>query len=59
MSKFKIGSLVKLNKSVVTASNETARIKLFLEEIVGGVMLDSPIAEFRYWNINDLELVEE
>ena len=38
--------------------NATAKIKTFLSDIEGGVVLDRDLGGMKYWNVSDLELVK-
>lgn len=56
----KVGTPVRLKKAVSPkGKRETATITTKLESIEGGVVLDKPLDGFRYWNVNDLEKIEE
>lgn len=63
MTKLKVGSRVRIKQDVLLnrndkATNETAVIELFYNDVVGGVRLDKELAGFTSWNVEDLELVE-
>jgi hypothetical protein len=59
----KPGDVVKLKLSVPVHSymkrhsQVQATIVAMLEDIPGGVFLDGHLAGFRYWNVEELELV--
>lgn len=39
--------------------NSTAKIKIMLKDIPGGVVLDRELHGLMYWNVSDLEKVEK
>lgn len=61
----KVGDKVRLKKCVHIGkvpegreNNRTARIEMLLEDIEGGVKTDRDLRGMRYWNVEDLEVVE-
>lgn len=64
-----IGDKVKLKEDVLPhrnskARHERAHIKAWLNEgmfknVEGAVFLDAPLDGFQYWNVDDLEVVNE
>lgn len=52
MPRIREGSLVRLK-----GRKMRARVWYLLSGIPGGVRLDRPLGGFRYWNVQDLEVV--
>lgn len=64
----KVGDTVRITEETVKSLeelqiktlNDTAKIVIILEEpYKGGICLDRPLYDIRYWNVADLELVED
>lgn len=64
----KVGDTVKITDKTVKVLEElkvktlhdTAKIAIILEgPYKGGICLDRPLYDLRYWNVADLELVQE
>ena len=62
----KTGDLVQMKQSTIdhlskvnlTTDHDFATVRVVLEGDYGGICLDRPLYGFRYWNSDDLELVE-
>ncbi len=52
------GTLVRLKRGLRKGPVKTAKVIRFLLDI-GGVELDERLADFRYWNIQDLERADK
>jgi hypothetical protein len=56
------GTLVRLKvgtKGVGGGRRGTARVRVLLSDIKGGIRLDSPLGGFSYWNREDLERADK
>lgn len=53
-------TVIALEALQIKTLHDTAKIVIILEEpYKGGICLDRPLYDIRYWNVADLEIVED